>query len=311
MPAPDLADLDAFAAVARARSFRRAAAVRGVSASGLSEAVRRLETRLGVGLLVRTTRSVTPTEAGARLLERLAPALGEMRAALEALGEDGGRATGTLRLNVPGVVARLVLPGLIPRFMAAHPAIAVEVSVEDGFVDVFAAGYDAGVRYGERLERDMIAVPIGPRVQRFILAAAPAYLARRGQPRHPRDLLEHACIRHRFPSGIAPPWEFERDGEILRLSPEGPLVTHSVEVKVAAAVAGLGIVHSFEGFFAAELASGALTEVLPEWSQRFPGPFLYYPSRRQMAPPLRAFVDFLRREDRPREALGERSHPGR
>ncbi len=298
MAEPDLADLDAFAAVARDRSFRRAAARRGVSASGLSEAVRRLEAQLGVALLNRTTRSVTPTEAGARLLERLAPALGEVRAALDAVGELRDGARGRLRINVPGVVSRLVLPPILARFMPAHPGIEVEVSAEDSFVDVFAAGFDAGVRYGERLERDMIAVPIGPRVQRYATAAAPSYLAARDMPAHPRDLLAHACIRHRFPSGVTPPWEFEREGEVVRITPDGPLVASAIELELAAAVAGLGVIHTFEGFLEPALADGRLRRILPDWEQAFAGPFLYYPSRRHMPPPLRAFVEFLRREAR-------------
>jgi DNA-binding transcriptional LysR family regulator len=296
MPEPDLADLDAFAAVARARSFRRAAELRGVSPSGLSEAVRRLEERIGIGLLVRTTRSVTPTEAGSRLLERLGPALGEVRGALEALGDLRGGATGTLRLNVPTIVARLVLPGLMPRFLAAHPGITVEVLAEDSFVDVFAAGHDAGVRYDERLERDMVAVPLGPRRQRFLTAASPAYLDRAGRPRHPRDLLGHACIRHRFPSGVAHPWEFEREGEVIRITPEGPLLSSAIELEVAAALAGLGLVHGFSEYLEGGIATGELEQVLPDWVQGFSGPFLYYPSRRRMSAPLRAFVDFLKRE---------------
>ncbi len=298
MPEPDLADLDAFAAVARARSFRRAAELRGVSPSGLSEAVRRLEERIGIGLLVRTTRSVTPTEAGSRLLERLGPALGEVRGALEALGDLRGGATGTLRLNVPTIVARLVLPGLMPRFLAAHPGITVEVLAEDSFVDVFAAGHDAGVRYDERLERDMVAVPLGPRRQRFLTAASPSYLDRAGRPAHPRDLLDHACIRHRFPSGMTHPWEFEREGEVIRLTPEGPLLSSAIEVEVAAAVAGLGVVHGFAEYLQDRIAEGVLEQVLPDWAQGFSGPFLYYPSRRRMSAPLRAFVDFLKREPR-------------
>jgi DNA-binding transcriptional LysR family regulator len=298
MPEPDLADLDAFAAVARARSFRRAAELRGVSPSGLSEAVRRLEERLGLGLLVRTTRSVTPTEAGARLLERLGPALGEVRAAIEAIGDFRGGATGTLRLNVPTIIARLILPALVPRFLTAHPGITVEVTAEDSFVDVFAAGCDAGVRYDERLERDMVAVPLGPRVQRFVTAAAPAYLDRAGRPQHPRDLLHHACIRHRFPSGVTHPWEFERAGEVIRITPEGPLLSSAIELEVAAAVAGLGVAHGFAEYLEDRIASGVLEEVLPDWVQGFTGPFLYYPSRRRMSAPLRAFVDFLKREAR-------------
>src|SRR5215470_8100414 len=209
MAAPDLADLDAFTAVARAGGFRAAAAVRSVSASSLSEAVRRLETRLGVRLINRTTRSVTLTEAGERLLQRLAPALGEVGAALDAVNSFRDSPIGTLRLNVPTVVAREVLPSLAVKFLASHPGITMEVTAEDTFIDVVGAGYDAGVRYDERLERDMIAVPIGPRRQRFVTAASPAYLAARGTPRHPRDLLDHSCIRHRFASGVIISWEFE------------------------------------------------------------------------------------------------------
>jgi DNA-binding transcriptional LysR family regulator len=290
----ELADLEAFMAVARARSFRGAAAVRSISASTLSEAVRRLEERLGVRLLNRTTRSVTPTEAGARLVERLAPALGEVAAALDAVNTFRDSPTGTLRLNVPTAVARLVLPQVVPGFLAAHPGITVEVTAEDGFVDVLAEGYDAGVRYGERLEQDMIAVPIGPRVQRFATGAAPAYLAARGRPEHPRDLLGHACIRHRFASGVVPPWEFERGGEIVRIVPGGPLVANAAELQLAAAVAGLGIVSGFEGFLAPAFAAGTLDPVLEDWWQEFAGPFLYTAGRRHMPAPLRAFIDHLR-----------------
>ena len=294
MTESNLADLDAFAAVARQRSFRGAALLRGTSASGLSEAVRRLETRLGVRLLNRTTRSVTPTEAGASLLERLSPALGEVAAALDAVDRHRDSIAGTLRLNVPIVVARLILPPIITGFLKAHPGVTLEVIAEDSFIDVLAAGFDAGIRYDERLEKDMIAVPIGPRLQRFIAAAAPSYLAARGRPSHPKDLLGHACIRHRFSSGVSPPWEFERDGESVRISPSGPLIASNLELEIAAAVAGLGVIASFEGFLAPAIASGALEPVLEDWSQRFSGPFLYYASRRHMPPPLRAFVDYIK-----------------
>ena len=309
----ELADLDAFTAVARARSFRGAAALRGVSASTLSAAVRRLEARLGLRLLNRTTRSVAPTEAGARLLERLAPALGEVAAALDAAASRRDSPSGTLRLNVPTVVARLILPPIAARFLRAHPGISLEVTAEDGFVDVLAAGFDAGVRYDERLEQDMIAVPIGPRVQRFATAAAPGYLAAHGTPAHPRELIGHACIRHRFASGVAPPWEFERDGEVVRVAPRGPLVANGSELQVAAAVAGLGIVSGFEGFLAPALATGALVPVLPDWWQSFPGPFLYTFGRRHMPAPLRAFIDHLRaaarRAERPCRSPGSASSP--
>src|ERR1700730_2070227 len=225
MPDPQLADLDAFAAVARRRSFRTAATLRGVSPSTLSDAVRRLEASLGVRLLNRTTRSVTPTEAGARLLERLTPALSEITAALDAVNAFRLSPVGTLRLNVPGTVASLVLPPIITGFVHANPGILGEVTSEEDVIDVFAAGFDAGIRYDERLEQDMIAVPIGPRWQRFALAAAPAYLDKHGRPEHPRDLLRHACLRGRFSSGtMMTPWEFERDGEVVRVDPTGPLL---------------------------------------------------------------------------------------
>jgi DNA-binding transcriptional LysR family regulator len=295
MHSPDLSDLDAFVAVARTRSFRGAATLRGVSASSLSDALRRLEARLGVRLLNRTTRSVTPTEAGERLLERLAPALGEVAGALDAVNSFRDSPAGTLRLNVPSIVARHILPPIACRFLLAHPGITLEVTAEDSFVDVLAGGFDAGIRYEERIERDMIAVPIGPRRQRFVIAAAPSYLAARGRPRHPSDLLEHACIRHRFPSGrIAGPWEFERDGQIVRISPEGPLIATSLEMEIAAAIAGLGVICLFEEALRPALDSGALLPVMEEWWQGFSGPFLYYPSRTHMPAPLRAFVDFIR-----------------
>ncbi|WP_395676626.1 LysR family transcriptional regulator [Inquilinus sp.] len=294
MSSPDLSDLDAFVAVARARSFRGAAGLRGVSASSLSDALRRLEGRLGVRLLNRTTRSVTPTEAGERLLERLGPALGEVAGALDAVNSFRDSPAGTLRLNVPSIVARHILPPIACRFLAAHPGIRLEVVGDDSFVDVLAEGFDAGIRYEERIERDMIAVPVGPRRQRFVIAAAPSYLAARGRPHHPNDLLDHACIRHRFPSGRVAPWEFERDGRVIRISPEGPLVATSLEMEVAAAVAGLGLISMFEEALRPDLDSGALVPVMEEWWQPFSGPFLYYPSRTHMPAPLRAFVDFIK-----------------
>jgi DNA-binding transcriptional LysR family regulator len=289
-----LSDLDAFSAVARRRSFRAAATLRGVSASTLSDAVRRLEASLGVRLLNRTTRSVTPTEAGARLLERLTPALTEITAALDAVNAFRLSPVGTLRLNVPGTVASLVLPPIITGFLNANPGISVEVTTEEGMIDVFAAGFDAGIRYDERLEQDMIAVPIGPRSQRFVLAASPAYLAARARPRHPRDLLDHACLRHRFPSGAMPAWEFEREGEIVRIAPTGPLVTSAVDLELGAAIDGLGVIYSFEAWIAPALANGRLEPLLEDWWLRFSGPLLYYPSRRHVPAPLRAFVDHIK-----------------
>lgn len=294
---PDLQDLSAFVAVARAKGFRQAAKTSSLSPSGLSEAVRRLETRLGVRLLNRTTRSVVPTEAGLRLLERLAPALIEVDAALDVVNAFRDRPAGTLKLNVPASVSKVVLPDIVPAFLAAYPDIRLEVVVEDSFVDVFAAGCDAGVRYGESLQQDLIAVPIGPRVQRFATAASPAYLEQHGRPHHPRDLLAHACLRGQFASGLYPPWEFEKDGEAVRIDPTGPLVVRlgaAAELMVDAAVQGVGVIHLFEGWLAPHLASGALEPILEPWWESFPGPFLYYPGRRHLPAPLRALVDFIK-----------------
>ena len=294
----DLGDLNAFLAVARAGGFREAARANGASASGLSEAIRRLEARLGVRLLHRTTRSVLPTEAGERLLGRLGPALAEVEAALDVVNGFRGRPAGTLKLNVPVSAARLVLPRIVPPFLAAYPDIRLEVVAEDSFVDVLAAGCDAGIRYDERLEQDMIAVPIGPRVQRFATAAAPAYLHARGRPEHPRDLLGHACLLGRFPSGaMTTPWEFERDGEVVRVDPSGPLVVRvgaATDLAVDAAVAGTGIITLFEDWLRPHLDSGALQPVLQPWWQSFSGPFLYYSGRRLVPAPLRALIDFIR-----------------
>ena len=293
----DLGDLNAFVTVARAKGFREGARASGGSASALSEAVRRLEAQLGVRLLNRTTRSVVPTDAGAGLLERLGPALGEMEAALDVVNGFREKPAGTLRLNVPMSAARLVLPDIVPPFLAAYPDIHLEVMTDESFIDVIAAGCDAGIRYDERLEQDMIAVPIGPRMQRFAAAASPAYLDRHGRPQHPRDLLDHACLRARFSSGALPPWEFERAGEVVRIEPSGPLLVRAgggTDLSVEAAIAGTGIIYLFEDWLRPHLDSGALEPLLEPWWLRFSGPFLYYPGRRLVPAPLRAFIDFIR-----------------
>ena len=310
--ATDLADLQALVAVVRAGGFREAARASGCGASTLSEAVRRLESRLAVRLLTRTTRSITLTEAGARLLERLGPALDEVEAALDVVNGFRDRPAGTLRLNVPVSASRLVLPRIVPGFLAAYPDIRLEVNAEESLVDVFAAGCDAGIRYEERLEQDMIAVPIGPRLQRAATAASPAYFARRGRPAHPRDLLHHACLRGRFASGALTPWEFEKDGELLRVEVNGPLVVRigaTTDLAVDAALAGVGIIHLFEQWLQPHLDSGALEPVLQDWVRPFTGPFLYYPSRRHMPAPLRAFVDVIGR-DASRESEAPRPEAG-
>lgn len=293
----DPGDLNAFVAVARAKGFRSGARKSGSSASAYSEAVRRLEAQLGVRLLNRTTRSVVPTEAGQSLLARLGPVLAEMEAALDVVNVFRERPAGTLRLNVPVSASRLVLADIVPGFLAAYPDIQLEIFSEESFVDVIAAGCDAGIRYEERLEQDMIAVPIGPRTQRFATAAAPAYLERCGRPKHPRDLLNHACLRTRFSSGSMPPWEFEREGEKLRVDPSGPLIVQAgggTDLAVDAAIAGSGIIFLFEDWLRPHLQSGALVPVLKSWWVSFSGPFLYYPGRRLVPAPLRAFIDFVK-----------------
>jgi len=295
--ATDLDHLHAFVAVARARGFREAARTAGTSASRLSDTVRRLEAQLGVRLFNRTTRSVALTQAGQELLARLAPALTEVEAALDAVNGFRDKPAGTLRLNVPLSAAKLVLPSIVPGFLAAYPDIRLEVVAEESFVDVLAAGCDAGIRYDDRLEQDMIAVPIGPRVQRFAAGASPGYLNRRGRPAHPEDLMQHACLRGRFPSGSMPAWEFEQGGETVRIDASGPLVVQiggAVDLAVDAAIAGAGVMYLFEDWLRPHFASGALEPVLEPWWPQFSGPFLYYSGRRLVPSPLKALIDFIK-----------------
>jgi len=295
----DLGELSAFVSVARAGGFREAARATDGSASGLSEAVRRLETRLGVRLLNRTTRSVTLTEAGSSLLARLDPALHEIDAALDVINGFRDKPSGVLRLNVPMSAARLVLPSILPRFLARYPEIRLEVVADESFIDVLAAGCDAGIRYEERLEQDMIAVPIGPRIQRMAAAASTAYLDRHGRPGHPRELPPGACIRSRFASGAMVRWVFERGEEAITIEPNGQLLVQiggALDLAIDAAVQGLGVVYLFEDWLAPYVAQGLLEPVLQPWWPQFSGPFLYYPGRKLVPAPLRAFVDFIRSE---------------
>ena len=293
----NLGDLTAFVAVARAGGFREGARTSGSSASSLSEAVRRLETRLGVRLLNRSTRSVAPTEAGIRLLERLSPAMAEVEAALDVVNGFRNKPAGVLRLNVPVSAARLVLPAIVPAFLQTYPDIRLEIITDDSFVDMLAAGCDAGIRYDDKLEQDMIAVPIGPRLQRFAVAAAPAYLNTNGRPEHPSELLGHSCLRGRFSSGAFTAWEFERNGEMVRVDPTGPLIVQAggaTDLAIAAAIAGAGIIYLFEDWLKPYMDNGALSPVLEPWWLRFSGPFLYYSGRRLVPAPLRAFIDFIK-----------------
>lgn len=293
----DMGDIGAFLLVARAGGFREAARASGRSSSSLSDSVKRLEAEIGVRLLNRTTRSVLPTEAGRALMERLGPAFAEIASALDQVASERNLPAGSLKLNVPASAARLVLPRIVPPFLASHPGIRLEIVTDESFVDIIESGCDAGIRYDERLEQDMIAVPIGPREQRFALAASPGYLAARGMPEHPRDLLAHDCIRGRFPGRAIPAWEFEREGEVVMIEPSGTLVVQAgsgTELAIEAAIAGTGIMYLFEDWLKPHFQSGALVPVMEDWWLRFSGPFLYYPGRRLVPAPLRAFIDFIR-----------------
>ncbi|WP_119390439.1 LysR family transcriptional regulator [Taklimakanibacter lacteus] len=294
MNRPEFSDLDAFVTIVRHRNFRRAARERGVSASTLSQSVRDLEERLGVRLLNRTTRSVTPTDAGERLAARLSPIFSEMTEALDEVNGFRDTPTGTLRLNVPGAAQPILAP-LVARFLGQHPGIRLEITVDNNFVDVFAEGFDAGIRYDESLALDMIALPIG-RPQRYALVASPELARRQGLPQHPKELLTRPCIRHRFHSGAVLPWEFEKDGETVKLDPDALLVTTSPDIAIRAAEDGVGWYATFEDFVRPALAAGRLVEALTSWCPSFPGPSLYYPSRRHVPAPLRAFIDFVRGE---------------
>jgi len=292
MDRPDLYALDSFAAVARHRNFRRAAVERGVSASTLSQTVRELEARMGVRLLNRTTRSVALTDAGAALLGRLQPALAEIGEAVAEARSAQAEPQGALRINAPEPAVEMVLAPMVGEFLAAYPQVRLEVTAEANLVDIVAGGFDAGVRWGESLAQDMIAVSLGP-PQRYAVVGTPELIARVGTPRHPRELLDLPCVRVRFPSGAEPAWEFEKDGEPLRISPPARLVSTNPHLLMQAILDGVGFGTPFEEAARGHIAAGRLVEVLADWSEVFPGPFLYYPSRRTMPSPLRAFVDFV------------------
>ncbi|RWQ55436.1 LysR family transcriptional regulator [Mesorhizobium sp.] len=292
-----LSQLAVLAAVAQCGSFRGAAKELGIAPSAVSHAVSNLEARLGVRLLARSTRSVAPTEAGAQLLERLRPALSEIDLALESAVEARDRPAGNLRLTVPRTAAHLALTPRLGAFASAYPDIVLEIVIEDRFTDVVEGGFDAGVRLGESLQRDMIAVRIGPNL-RGAVVGAPSYFATMPRPRHPHDLVGHRCIRFRFSSGILYRWEFEKDGEDIELAVQGPLILDEDHLIANAAADGAGLAFLFEDYVREALATGRLIRVLEDWCPPFDGFFAYYPSRRQMRPALRAFVDFFKIESR-------------
>src|ERR1700733_7150507 len=288
----DLRDLDAFVAVARTRNFRRAAQQEHVSVSSLSQRLRDLEERLGVRLMNRTTRSVALTEAGELLLARVGPAMSEVAKALDQVRGLRGVPSGRLRINAPPPVIDLVLAPMAGPFLLAYPQIDLEIVSDSSFVDIVAAGFDAGVRYGEHLAQDMIAVSLGE-PQRYAVVASPQYIAQHGRPKHPKDLLNHAGIRPRFGRGAIPDWEFEKAGRIVKVSPPGKLIANYPALARRAALDGVGFWPTFEGYVREDLQSGALVSVLDDWCAPFPGPFLYYPSRHRLPPALGALVAFV------------------
>lgn len=290
---PPLNELYAFACVARHRSFRAAAQELGVSASALSHSLRQLEARLQVRLLHRTTRSVTATEAGEALLARLGPALGQIDSALEAVNDYRAQPQGLLRLNVPRTAAYLLLMPLLPGFLQRYPGIQLDVVCDDTLVDIVSAGFDAGMRFGETLAADMVAVPVGPPM-RFAVIASPGYLAQHGTPQHPAELARHAGIRHRFGNGPLYAWELAKDGEALTVQPQGQLTLGEQPLMVEAAAAGLGIALVFEGYAAAALADGRVTRILADWCPAMPGLYLYYPSGRHLPQAMRLWIDYLK-----------------
>lgn len=294
MRGSEFAELRAFAAVVERASFSRAADHLGLSASALSQTIRQLEARLGVRLLNRTTRSVAPTAPGRRLHERIAPMFIEMNAAVAEAAAATDRIAGTLRINTLGMAAKTFIAPRLGRFHRAYPHVVLDLVIDDGLSDIVAGNFDAGIRVGERLEKDMIAVRLTPDVK-LLAVAAPEYLARHGEPKTPADLHRHACINWRFPgSGRIYRWQFGKKGKMVEIAVEGPLISNLQDVSIQAALQGLGIVYAYD-FDDVEKAvrRGRLKRILTDWSLTRPGLYLYYSNRHHPQPALRAFIDCL------------------
>jgi DNA-binding transcriptional LysR family regulator len=288
-----LEGVEAFLAVARRRSFRAAATELGVTPSAVSQAVRVLEARVGAALFSRTTRSVGLTEAGQRFLDRAGPAFEELRAAGDAARDLGQRPAGLLRLTVPAAVVPLVLEPKIASFCAAYPAIELEIAINDEMVDLANGGFDAGIRMGQFISPDMVAVRLTPPFP-FVVAGSPDYLQRRGRPGVIEELREHACLRRRRSNGAIAPWAFVEGNQTIEAMVSGPLITHDFLTLVGAAVRGVGLVQAPAPLVRAAIADGRLVEVLEGLSIATPGVFLFHSGRRQVLPKLRAFIDHVR-----------------
>lgn len=293
---PDLSALSVFALVAEERNFRAAADRLGVTRSAVSQAIRKLEETLGIALVQRTTRSVSLTEAGERLYAEAAPALGDLRRAVEVTGSLSGRPQGQLRLAVSSIAEHFLGGPLLSTFAKAHPGIQLDVLVTDAEFDIVAEGYDAAVRLGEVIEQDMIAVPVSAE-QRQLAVCAPSYLAEAGAPAHPRDLVHHRCVGWRPAPRQAPyRWEFaERDGREFSVSVSPEITTNDMALMIKLAVAGAGITFGMEESFLPAMKRGELVAVLEDFCPRFSGFYLYYPSRRNLAPKLRALIGHLQK----------------
>lgn len=286
--------LAVFVTVARRRSFTQAAKELGVSSSAVSQAVRQLEEKLGHALLARTTRNVSLTEAGRRLMEDAAPGLQSALAALEHLSADTTQLTGSLRLSVPAFSLPLVVEPVLAKFLEVHPHVHVDVSVQDRLVNIVEEGYDAGIRLSEAVERDMVQVRLTPAF-RFLVVGAPSYLERHGAPRRPKDLANHACLGYRSPStGLPYHWEFEQGRKELSVPVKGPLASDHAPLLLSMAAAGLGLAYVADLEAAPWLRNGALRPVLEDWAPTVPGLFLYFPNRTRASRPLRAFIDMAR-----------------
>ncbi|HEX5345329.1 MAG TPA: LysR family transcriptional regulator [Duganella sp.] len=298
MRGSEFAELKAFAAVVERASFARAAEYLGLSPSALSQTIRLLEARLGSRLLNRTTRSVSPTATGEQLYARIAPLMREMAEAVTQASAAAGHTKGVLRINTLGMAARQVIAPRLGRFHRAHPDVILDIVVDDSLSDIVAGRFDAGIRVGRRLEKDMVAVRLTPDLK-MIVVASPDYLERHGTPTSPADLHSHTCINWRLSAdGSAHRWEFEKKGKRIEIAVDGPVVTNNSDIGVAAALQGMGILYAFDRERVdVHLASGELVPVLEQWSITQPGLFLYHPSRKHLPSALRAFIDCLLDKD--------------